>query len=171
MSVNIRPEKASDIAAIRAINQAAFPGPAEAQLVDLLRARSKILVSLVAETDQNVVGHILFSLVSIDLPQGTIMGAGLAPVAVLPVYQKQGIGKRLIQEGLIACQKADCPLVVVLGDPDYYQKFGFQPASKYGLRNEYNVDEEFMIVIFQAKSLPEKGGMVKYAPEFVETGV
>jgi putative acetyltransferase len=168
MNVVIRPEGASDAGGIRAVLEAAFETALEADLVELLRARGKALVSLVAGAEGRIVGHILFSPVSVASPKGTVAGAGLAPVAVLPPCQKQGIGSRLIREGLAACREADCPFAVVLGEPAYYQRFGFRRASDFGIGNEYGVDEEFMVIELRDGGLPSGGGVAKYAPEFAE---
>jgi len=168
MNTVIRPEKACDISDIRAVVEAAFETALEADLVDLLRARGKALVSLVAEDEGRIVGHVLFSPVSVASPEGTTVGAGLAPVAVSPSCQKQGVGSRLIREGLAACRDANCPFVVVLGEPAYYQRFGFRRASDFGISNEYGVDAEFMVIELRDEGLPADGGVAKYAPEFAE---
>ena len=171
MNIRIRPERPGDASAVRVVLEAAFPTPTEARLVELLRERDRVSVALVAEVDGKVVGHILFSPVSIELSEGRVEGAGLAPMAVLPAYQRQGVGTRLIEEGLPACRSAGFPFVVVLGDPDYYLRFGFLRASAFGLRNEYGVDAEFMVQELQPGGLPAGGGLVKYATEFGEADV
>jgi putative acetyltransferase len=166
--LDIRSERSADAAAIQRIHQAAFNTPGEAHLVALLRERGKLLVSLVAELDQQVVGHVAFSPVLFDSTPTEQSGAGLAPVAVLPIYQRRGVGSRLIQAGLAACRQAAISFVVVLGEPAYYQRFGFRPASLRGIRNEYGVGEPFMVLELQANALPPAGGLIKYAPEFAE---
>jgi putative acetyltransferase len=168
MTLLIRPQSPSDDAAVRAVLHASFPTPAEARLVDLLRAHGKILADCVAEVDGRVVGCILFSPVEIVDPPCAAAGAGLAPLAVLPFKRKQGIGSRLVREGLDACRRKGLPYAVVLGDPSYYRRFGFEAASRHGLRNEYGVDEEFRVLELAAGRLPGGGGLVKYAPEFAE---
>jgi putative acetyltransferase len=164
----IRPETADDAAAVRAVHKAAFETPLEARLVDALRHNGKALVSLVAEADGRVVGHILFSPVTLVSSERPLVGAGLAPVAVTPSCQRRGIGKRLIQEGLSACARNGSPFVVVLGAPAYYRQFGFRRASARGVADEYGVDEEFMLIELQGGALPSSGGLAKYAPEFAE---
>ena len=168
MRISIRPEKPSDADAVCAVLEAAFPTKTESRLVNLLREHGKAQVSLVAEVDGKVVGHILFSPVSADSPAGTVWGTGLAPIAVLPSRQRQGIGKRLMEEGLAACRRAGFAFAVVLGDPEYYHRSGFERAGRYGLRNEYGVDEEFMALELRPGGLPNGGGLVKYAPEFAQ---
>ena len=166
--VAIRPEVADDVAAVRAVHEAAFETSVEARLVDALRRNGKALVSLVAEADGRVVGHILFSPVTLVSVERPVVGAGLGPVAVTPSFQRRGIGKRLIQEGLSACRRNGSPFVVVLGAPAYYRQFGFRRASACHVANEYGVDEEFMLLELQRGALPSSGGLAKYAPEFAE---
>ena len=140
----IRAEKESDRAAVYRINTAAFETRAEAELVETLRECVQPLVSLVAEVDAAVVGHIMFSPVCVSAdPRLSLMG--LAPMAVAQAYQRQGIGSALVRAGLERCKALACSAVVVLGHPAYYPRFGFLPASWFGLRCEYNVpDEAFM---------------------------
>jgi putative acetyltransferase len=164
----VRPERPEDIAAIRAVHCAAFPADAEARLVDRLRARGQACVSLVAEVDGAVVGHVLFSPVSIIATSGLCAGLGLAPVAVLPAHQRGGVGSALIRAGLAQCRAEGCGFVVVLGHPTYYPRFGFRRASEVGLGNEYGADEAFMVLELRPGSLPAGGGLVRYGPEFGE---
>ena len=167
MQIEIRNEEEKHLDAVRDIVRAAFPTEAESKLVDALRANGKAVVSLVAVSNKKVLGHILFSPVS-TTPPGESRGLGLAPVAVHPDAQSQGIGSQLIREGLRACKELGFDYCVVLGGPKYYQRFGFEKASSYGLKNEYGVDEEFMVIRFENGSspIPVPGGLVKYAPEF-----
>lgn len=166
MTVLIRPEQPHDVDAIRRVLEAAFPTAEEARLVDLLRGNDHLRISLVADADGEIVGHIGFSPIEVDgESQG---GIGLAPVAVLPSCQRQGIGSRLIREGLAACERAGLGFVVVLGWPLYYPRFGFIRADRRGLGNEYGADESFMVLELRAGTIPERGGMVRYGPEFAE---
>ena len=160
----IRNEQPGDASALHNVHCAAFPTDAEARLVDRLRANSHGPISLVAEIDGLVVGHILFSPVSIDGNPEVAGGLGLAPVAVLPAWQRQGVGSRLIEAGLAACRKQGFRFVVVLGHVAYYPKFGFQKASLFGLDNEYGVDDEFMVLQLQPGSLPGQGGPGQIRP-------
>lgn len=161
---DVRPEQPGDAADVTRIHEAAFPTPDEARLVALLRENGKAQVSLVAVSGGRVVGHILFSPVTID--DWPITGSGLAPVAVLPDCQGRGVGSRLVRAGLEACRALGMPFAVVLGGPGYYRRFGFERASEQGLGNEYSVDEEFMVLELRPGSLPPEGGLVRYAPEF-----
>ncbi len=163
MEIKIRKEERIDIEQVREIVRAAFPSDAESKLVDALRSNGKAIVSLVAVQEKQVLGHILFSPVS-TTPSGDSKGIGLAPVAVHPEFQSQGLGSQLIREGLRLCQELGYDYCVVLGGPKYYSRFGFQKASGFGLQNEYGVDDEFMVIDFSERGLPR--GLVKYTPEF-----
>ena len=94
----------------------------------------------------------------------------MAPVAVVPGKQRQGIGKSLIISGIDRCKKIGCNAIFVLGDPNYYTQFGFSPASRYGLGNEYQARDEFMVLELHPGSLKNVSGTVRYAPEFKEIG-
>jgi putative acetyltransferase len=162
MEIKIRNEEEKDIEQVREIVRMAFPTEAESKLVDALRANGKATISLVAVDGDQVLGHILFSPVS-TTPPGEVIGIGLAPVAVYPEVQSNGIGSRLIREGLRLGKELGFDYCVVLGGPKYYQRFGFEEASPFGIRNEYGVDNEFMLMRFSDRIVT---GLVKYAPEF-----
>lgn len=168
--VTVREEKAQDSAAIRYVNEQAFGRVAEADLVDALRRNGKARVSLIAEDAEDkgcVVGHILFSSVVIEIPPGARHGVGLAPLAVLPAWQRRGIGALLVKEGLAQCRAAGHSFVVVLGHAEYYPRFGFTPASHFNIRSEYDVaDENFMALELQPNALSDCTGVVRYQPEF-----
>ena len=164
--VAIRMEQAGDIDSIGRVHRAAFPTAAESRLVEQLRRHGRLWLSLVAEDESGIIGHIAFSPVRIGGSDEPTPGVGLAPVAVLPDYQRQGIGSRLIREGLSACKQTGFSFVVVLGEPAYYRRFGFEPASRWGLGNEYGAEEAFMVMELQNGALPAGGGVVVYAPEF-----
>lgn len=161
----IRPEGDGDAAAVRRVHLTAFPTAAEADLVERLRASGKAVVALVALDGDSIVGHIVFSPVALEPLAGTV-GLGLAPVAVLPDHEKHGVGRRLIQNGLAECHRWGAGFVVVIGDPPYYSRFGFEPAEKYGLRSEYETGDAFMVFKLESGALPPPGTLVKYAPEF-----
>ncbi len=147
---------------------AAFGGPVETKLVQLITERKKALVSLVAVNDDRVVGHILFSAVTMaEAPDG-FRAVGLAPVAVLPDFQRQGIGAKLIRQGLERARQARYDAVVLIGDPAYYSRFGFRRGADFGLDNEYGVRDEFMVLPLRDGALANVSGMVKYLPEFRE---
>ena len=159
----IRPEKPGDVAAIHAVHALAFPTDAEARLVDTLRAKGHLSVSLVAEDGGRVVGHVAFSPVTVV---GAAGGLGLAPLAVIPDFQRLGIGALLVRDGLLAAARLEVGFVVVLGHSGYYPRFGFRRAGAVGLDNEYGAGEAFMVLALQQGSLPAGGGLVKYGAEF-----
>ncbi|MCO6511358.1 MAG: N-acetyltransferase [Aridibacter famidurans] len=164
--MKIRPETENDIAAIQAVNVAAFENDAEARIVDELRKHADPFVSLVAERDGDVVGHIAFSPVThSEKPELNILGLG--PMAVVPELQKTGIGTFLVAKGLEECRSLGAGALVVLGHPEYYPRFGFVPASRFGIRSEYDVpDEVFMAMELQDGCLADAAGLVKYHPVF-----
>jgi putative acetyltransferase len=130
--MTVRPEAASDRDAVRRVHATAFATPEEADLVDALRAGAAPLVSLVAEEDGDVVGHVMFSPVALpDHPELRLMG--LAPLAVVPGRQRSGIGAALTRAGLEHCREIGVGAVVVLGHPDYYPRFGFVRADAFGI--------------------------------------
>ena len=164
--MNIRAERPADAAAIDAVNRAAFGQPAEATLVADLRDRASPLVSLVADAGSEIVGHVLFSPVTLT-NHADVKIMGLAPMAVWPVMQRRGIGSTLVRAGLDACTRLGCDAVVVLGHAQYYPRFGFRPASAFGLRCEYDVpDEVFMALELAPGRLAGKSGTIRYHPAF-----
>lgn len=164
--MRIRPETEADSAAVRAVNEAAFETPAEADLVEALRGRALSLVSLVADVDGIVVGHVLFSPVSLtERPHLNLMGLG--PMAVAPEYQRKGIGSALVREGLARCKEIGCCAVVVVGHPEYYPRFGFAPAGRCALRCEYDVPADvFMVAELEIGALSGAAGLVRYDAAF-----
>ena len=161
----IRPEQPADTPAVRRVLESAFATAAEADLVERLRRNAKSVIALVAADEGEVVGHIVFSPVALD-PLAGAVGLGLGPLAVLPDHEKHGVGRRLVQNGLAACHSWGAGFVTVLGDPDYYGRFGFEPASEHGLRNEFGADAHFMVFPLKKGGLPPPGTLIRYAPEF-----
>ena len=135
--IAIRPEQPHDIAAVHALNETAFGQPAEATIVDSIRAACADAVSLVPVDNGQVAGHIFFSPVFASGERGTAQGMGLAPMAVLPERQRQGIGSLLARAGIEAMRKRKCPFIIVLGHPEYYPRFGFVPASQHRLSSQW----------------------------------
>ncbi|WNG15681.1 GNAT family N-acetyltransferase [Cystobacter fuscus] len=165
--VLVRPEQPHEAEAIRRVNALAFGRDAEAALVDALRGAGGVTLSLVAQVDGQVVGHILFSPVEIDRGGSYDVAVGLAPMAVLPDHQRHGIGSRLIRAGLDQLRRAGHGALVVLGHPDYYPRFGFARASRFGLRWEVECpDEAFMALELREGFLGTRPGIVRYRPEF-----
>ncbi len=168
--INIRIESQEDIQQVHLLNEQAFEQPAEASIVDKLRSACPECLSLVAEDDRSIVGHILFTPVVIEQQHSNIQGMGLAPMAVSPDRQKQGIGSRLMEKGLELLKSQNCPFVIVLGHPDYYPRFAFERASKYGLVSQWEgvPDEAFMIMAMDKSVLEGVSGVAKYRDEFDE---
>ena len=167
MQLAIRPEIPADIPAIYQLNAAAFGSDAEARLVDALRANGALLLSLVAEADGELVGHIAFSPVVIDSEESSLVGVGLAPLAVAPLHQRQGAGSKLVEEGLRRLRSAGHRWCVVLGHADYYPRFGFVLARTHGIRWEKPVpDNVFFVQALIPGGLDGISGTVRYRPEF-----
>lgn len=165
-SVTIRAEEDRDRAAVHAINESAFESPAEAELVDALRIEARPLLSLVAELDGSIAGHIMFSPVTLT-GHTHLCIMGLAPMAVTPSLQNCGIGSALVRAGLESCRKLGARAVVVLGHPEYYPRFGFAPSVKFGIRCEYEAPEEaFLIAELQSGFLSGASGTVRYHAAF-----
>jgi putative acetyltransferase len=163
----IRSEKPQDVAAIRLVNEQAFGGSAEANTIDLLRDRGTATLSLVATINDRVVGHLFFTPATIESPDRSWSAVGLAPLSVLPDYQRQGIGTALMSAGLEQCRRLGHERVIVLGHPDYYPRFGFERASQYGVRFEFEApDEACMILALQPGALDGVSGVAKYQPEW-----
>ncbi len=164
--MQIRTEKESDRDAVYTVNESAFETPSEANLVDALREQAQPVISLVAEDNGKVVGHIMFSPVSLSgYPGLEVMG--LAPMAVVPEHQRKGLGCALVRAGLERCRQLGFAAVVVLGHPEYYPRFGFSPSSRFGIDSEYEVPEEvFMVMELQPGALSGKTGRVKYHAAF-----
>jgi putative acetyltransferase len=182
-----REHGAGDVAAIRAVVEAAFERRGEADLVDALREAATSYISLVAIDVGEIVGHICFSPVTIgETPVSASLDAhgmraisprseergpascmGLAPLAVAPAAQRRGIGSDLVRAGLEQCRRRGHAAVVVLGHPAYYPRFGFVPAARYGLRCEYSVpDDTFMALELAVGALRDRSGLVRYHAAF-----
>ena len=167
MSIAVREESEADASAVCDVNERAFGTPLEAGIVNALRG-SEGSISLVATDGDRVVGHILFTPVTVESGAG-VRVAGLAPMAVLPEHQRAGIGSRLVRAGLDACRRRGYAAVVVLGHPEYYPRFGFTRADAHGLSCEFPVPPEaFMVLGFDPEILARLSGTVRYRPEFAE---
>ncbi|SDB60573.1 putative acetyltransferase [Desulfonatronum thiosulfatophilum] len=166
MMLEIRQEDPQDQNAVQSLNLAAFENGPEAALVDALRSSCKEYLAFVAVEDGAVVGHILFTPVTVDGSDAA--GMGLAPMAVLPSRQRKGIGTQLVRHGLEHLRRSGCPFVIVLGHPEYYPRFGFEQASTYRLVSQWEgvPDEAFMVAVFDDNALPRAGGTARYRNEF-----
>jgi putative acetyltransferase len=161
--IEIREEQPTDIDAVRALNRQAFDQEQEGRIVDALRDVWGVALALVALSDGTVVGHILFS----PLTVGAEVGAALGPMAVRPAYQRQGIGSQLVAQGMERLRGRGCPFVVVIGHPEFYPRFGFGPAAAQGLTCEWEVPAEaFMVNILNSEVGRRLRGAAQYRAEF-----
>lgn len=168
-SIHIRPEEDGDRAAIRRINESAFGGAEEANLIDALRSEASPFLSLVSTPDINTdpVGHILFTPVTVRGSEASTRALALAPLAVLPEYQSRGHGSALVRAGLKACKDAGYHIIFVVGHPSYYPRFGFKPARARGFECEFPVsDEAFMVNELEPGALEGVRGTVYYHEAF-----
>jgi putative acetyltransferase len=166
MSVTIRPETGQDRAAIWNVNRAAFQGDAEANLVDALRDGGFAEVSLVAEVYEEIVGHILFSRIRIMNKSGTLNALSLAPMTVLPNHQRKGIGSELVNAGLRKCLQTGHQIVVVLGHPKFYPRFGFSTELAQQLKSPFGGGEAWMALELVPNALEGIEGLVEYSTPF-----
>lgn len=163
--MTIRTERAADHPGIRQVNEAAFGTSEEADLVDALRRDGVVLLSIVAELNASVVGHALFSRMSIDAPDGAVAAVALAPMAVAPPYQRGGIGTSLIRHGIEALRAMGERIVIVVGHPDYYPRFGFSSALARPLESPFP-PEAFMALELSPGALDGVRGPVRYPRAF-----
>jgi putative acetyltransferase len=162
----IRPETSADHEDIRTVNCLAFGQDAEARLVDALRDGGYVRASLVAEKGKQVVGHILFSDLRIITQAGTVAALALAPLAVVPEFQNRGLGTALVRRGLEVCKQQGHRIVVVLGHPHFYQRFGFSSKLAAQLESPYSGRESFMAVELVPGALEGVTGRALYPPPF-----
>jgi putative acetyltransferase len=155
----IRPEQPGDKAAIASVIERAFGRPDEARLVERLRADGDSVVSLVAEADGELVGHVLLSRMS-----APFRALGLAPVAVAPERQRSGVGAALIEEALALARSGGWDAIFVLGEPAYYRRFGFRADLAAGFASPYA--GPYLMVRPLAGPLPVAEGRIDYAPAF-----
>jgi putative acetyltransferase len=168
--ITIRAEQPADAPQVRTVNELAFGQPVEANLVEKLRKACDDGLSLVAEEQGLVVGHILFTPVAVEGEDRSVGGMGLAPMAVLPDRQQQGIGSALVLEGLAMLRAGGCPFVVVVGHPQFYPRFGFEPARRHGLESQWPgiPDDAFMVLVLDPRALTGLSGVARYRDEFNE---
>jgi putative acetyltransferase len=171
VNITIRPERPCDIAAVREVNDRAFGQPNEGRIVDLLRGACNGTLSLVALAEGQVAGHVLFTPATIEGPV-IVRGLGLGPMAVLPEFQGKGVGKKLVETALTSIRASNCPFIVVLGHPEFYTRFGFQPASDCRLTCPWAgvPNDAFMVLVVDEPVMAKVSGVVRYRDEFNETG-
>lgn len=163
-NIQVRPERPDDHPAVFELNLRTFQRPMEAQLVERLRPVVKPLVSLVAMADQQLVGHILFTPAQIDGSHQRL-AMGIGPMAVHPERQRQGIGSRLLQVGIDACRIAAIELLFVVGEPAFYQRFGFRLAEPLGLRFHHDTSPHpLLVTAIRPAMLGGLRGVVQYPP-------
>ncbi|MCJ7510828.1 MAG: N-acetyltransferase [Dehalococcoidia bacterium] len=167
--ITIRPETAEDYAAIREVTLLAFGQEKEARLVEDLRHLSDFIpeLSLVAVRAEHVIGHILFSPMVIETEKGEVPALSLAPMSVRPECQNEGVGSQLVREGLKRCRSLGHEVVVVVGHPDYYPRFGFSSARAKRLEAPFEVpDEAFLVLELTPGALAGIAGVIKYPPPY-----
>lgn len=165
----IRAETPEDVDSIRYVNEQAFEQEEEARLIEKLRNHGVLTISLVAVQDGEVVGHIAFSPVKVESEHSSFEAISLAPMAVLPAHQRKGIGSQMVRAGIEECRRLGHEVIVVLGHPDYYPRFGFVPAGPRGINCEFEAPEEaWMILELREGALAGRRGTVKFQPEFKE---
>lgn len=163
----IRDERPEDLEPIRKINRQAFKGEAEVQLIDQLRRDGEIVLSLVALMNGEAVGHILFSELDSLTHGGPIQAVTLAPMAVKPEFQEHGIGSALVERGLALCRELGYTVVIVLGHPDYYPRFGFSAEKAQALQSPYSMlGAAYMALELVPGALEGVEGTVRYPAAF-----
>lgn len=170
MNVIIRKEEKEDYQMVYEVNLLAFQQENEGKLVEKIRTSDHFIpeLSLVAEVDGQIVGHILFPQIQI-VGNSVFESLALAPMAVVPQFQRKEIGGKLVKEGIKRAKELGFDSIIVLGHQDYYPRFGFQKASKWNIKCPFQVpDEAFMAMELLDNSLESKAGMVKYPDVFME---
>jgi putative acetyltransferase len=163
VAIEIREERAGDIAAIRDVNRRAFARNQEANIVDALRSNGASLLSLVAVVDGRVVGHIIYSPASVN----GVTGAALGPMAVDPDHQRLGIGSRLVEAGTAKLAASGSPFVIVVGHAGFYPRFGFTRGAALGITCEWEVpDDAFMVLVLDRERMQSVSGPAVYRHEF-----
>lgn len=162
--IEIREERPGDIAAVREVNRRSFGQDQESNIVDALRTNGATLLSLIAMVNSQVAGHILYSPLTVA---ENVKGVALGPMAVAPEYQRQGIGARLVEAGNRKIKDAGYPFIIVVGHAEYYPRFGFKPASEYGVKCEWDIpDEVFMLLVLDEAKMQGVSGLARYRLEF-----
>jgi putative acetyltransferase len=165
MPLLVRDEQARDREQVRIVNDAAFGRSDEADLIDRLRVEGAVLLSLVAELDSRIIGHILFSRMAVETTQGPIAAVSLAPMAVLPDHQRRDVGSQLVRRGLAQlCDRGE-RIVIVLGHKQYYPRFGFSPEKARDLASPFP-PEAFMALELSEGALAGIQGTVRYPAAF-----
>jgi putative acetyltransferase len=164
----VRAERPDDAAGVRRVNELAFGSRLEADLVERLRLSCPDVLSFVADERGALIGHIMFTPVVVESGSRRASGMGLAPMAVVPDRQRQGIGSALVAKGLEVLRDRRCPFIVVVGHPEYYPRFGFEPASRFGLSCQWGEvsDAAFMAMVLDPAAMAGVSGIARYRSEF-----
>jgi len=165
MPLRVRDEQPHDRDQVRIVNEAAFERSDEADLIDRLRDEGVVLASFVAEVDGKIVGHILFSRMTVETAHGPVAAVSLAPMAVHPDYQRRQAGSSLVRHGLTELRARGERIVIVLGHKDYYPRFGFSPEKARDLASPFP-PEAFMALELEDGALDGIRGKVRYARAF-----
>jgi putative acetyltransferase len=162
-TIAVRSELPGDEPAIRRVNERAFDQPTEADIVDALRGSDAWLpaLSIVAADESGIVGHALFSRIHLDTGPALL---SLGPMAVLPDRQRAGVGTGLVRWGLERARATEYPLVVVIGHPDYYPRFGFRRARQYGIETHYDAPDDAWLALPLPAYDGRIRGTVRYPP-------
>lgn len=173
MNVRIRQEEPADREAVARVLEQAFGRPDEARLVESLRENPSFIpeLSLVAESEGSVIGHALLFPVTIRSDRASFPSLSVGPVSVMPAVQRLGVGTRLVAQALRKAGMLGHPSAIVLGHADYYPRFGFRPASRWGIRPPFTVpDESFLALELKKEGLEGVSGLVEYPQEFARVG-
>ena len=165
-NIKIKKETDNDIDAIDQLNRKAFAGEYEPRLVKMLRERGELVVSLIAKSNEEIIGHVCASPVTIEGLDCCV--AGIGPLSVDASHRCKGIGSLLMEEVIVHLRNTGFVGAVLLGDPKYYPRFGFKNASLFGLQNEYGADDAFMAMELQPEALNSISGLAKYTSAFAE---
>ena len=169
LSPSVRAERVEDVEQIALVEEAAFERPAEARLVERLRAEAHPTVSLVATLGDRLVGHVFVSPIEIEGPQSAPACGGLAPIGVLPEFQQKGIGSALMRRALEDSAALGWKAIFLLGDPAYYSRFGFALSAPIGIRYEHEIfDNHFQFLEIEAGALEGCSGWVRYHAAFAD---
>jgi len=171
MKIIVETETEDDYEQITRLHIAAFNGDAEAKLVEKLRKMPIYVsnLSLVAKYENRIIGHVLLYPIKINNGKEKNNSLALAPISVLPKFQHKGVGGRLIKKGVEEAQKLGFKSIIVVGHSEYYPRFGFKKASKYGISAPFDVpDTAFLAIELEKNGLKNCGGIVEYPREFME---
>lgn len=164
--MEIREETEEDLPAISALNRRAFGGDYEVHLIDKLRAAHLVVASLVALDGNELIGHLLFSSLAVEIDGKDVNAVALAPMAVSPERQRQGVGSKLVIEGLALLKKKQVVAVIVLGHATYYPRFGFSPLLAQKLVSPFRGRAEFMALELVDGAISDREGSVTYPKAF-----